>query len=207
MIIFTPEWQENITHLITAVGQDCLSVTQTICPITSSSEAVTASIGHPIFISTSPNPTITPAPPSTAYSTSSNGSAFLGSDGDKISLDGRRKRPAPSIASTRHNNPPYEFKLITVHYALDTANIVSPRKVRTSREVLHIECQYAKQWLLPERQFWRKKTKWCDKTNPPQLDNTIQQALDIVEKLMRQTRQKEKVSYSEVVESQRGFIM
>ncbi|VUZ55294.1 unnamed protein product [Hymenolepis diminuta] len=105
-----------------ATTQDCLSVTQTICPITSSPEAVTASIGHPIFISTSPNPTITPAPPSTAYSTSSNGSAFLGSDGDKISLDGRRKRPAPSIASARQNT-------------LDTTNIISPKKVRTSREI------------------------------------------------------------------------
>lgn len=82
-------------------------MTQTIYPITSTPEVAgaTANTGHPIFISTSPNPTITPAPPSTAYSTSSNGSVFLGSEGDKISLDGRRKRPAVSnMASSRQNS-------------------------------------------------------------------------------------------------------
>ncbi|VDN98240.1 unnamed protein product [Rodentolepis nana] len=71
---------------------------QTIYPITSSPEPAAASTGHPIFISTSPNPTITPT------NASSNGSAFVASDEDKISLDGKRKRPAPSIASTRQNS-------------------------------------------------------------------------------------------------------
>ncbi|KAH9279009.1 hypothetical protein ECG_08543 [Echinococcus granulosus] len=103
-------WTSLPMHLSTprmvclrATSQDCLSVTQTLYPMTSTSETGESS-GHPIFIPTSPAHTMTPIPGSTLYSSSpSSGSVFMGSEGSKASTDGRRKRPASNLITLRRN--------------------------------------------------------------------------------------------------------
>lgn len=90
-------------------NRDCLSVTQALYPLTSTSETGESS-GHPIFISTSATHTMTPVPGATLYSSSSSssssssGSVLVGSEGSKTSIDGRRKRPASNLTTPRQNS-------------------------------------------------------------------------------------------------------
>ncbi|KAM7539392.1 hypothetical protein Aperf_G00000054354 [Anoplocephala perfoliata] len=115
-----------------ATTQDCLSVAQTIYPVTSTPE-VEGSSGHPIFISTPPNAAVTPVPPSATCSTSSTGSAFLCSEGNKISPDGRYKRPGASVTSTRQNKSRCHSASESVTLEEPGTVALSPREQRALR--------------------------------------------------------------------------